>query len=450
MNVGGYLKIGLFFIVLGIGGFAYITMSSDGFNSLNTQVYDVILDDATGLSTNSKVYMAGVPVGKIQSIELDRNLAILRIAFLKDIDIRQNAMLSRKSSSILGTSILDLSPGTEISPILPAGSRIDSRPGSGDMAALMGSVQSLGTDISSMLREFQETQLKLLSVSLETFNSIALKLDQRSDAELARISRILESTAVITERLERIVAGSEADIEASVREIRLAAENIRSVTEELKTGGTLDRIDGAIDEVTLLAQNASALAQNADRVVADAGHIVAKASGLGVEVDARSDYQILSGSVGTSAGIRLEPRSKDRWYRVGVGQAPGVEDGTGSGTWEVAVDAEIARTFGLMTLRGGLYSSRAGLGLDLDPADWVSFSGEVFDFRTGEAPNLRGTVTLYPFFNPVSDKPWNWVYVRGGVSSALRSDRDFFVGAGIRFADEEIRGLVGLIPLAGN
>ncbi|HPX48004.1 MAG TPA: MlaD family protein, partial [Treponemataceae bacterium] len=271
MNVGGYLKIGLFFIVLGIGGFAYITMSSDGFNSLNTQVYDVILDDATGLSTNSKVYMAGVPVGKIQSIELDRNLAILRIAFLKDIDIRQNAMLSRKSSSILGTSILDLSPGTEISPILPAGSRIDSRPGSGDMAALMGSVQSLGTDISSMLREFQETQLKLLSVSLETFNSIALKLDQRSDAELARISRILESTAVITERLERIVAGSEADIEASVRGIRLAAENIRSVTEELKTGGTLDRIDGAIDEVTLLAQNASALAQNADRVVADAG-----------------------------------------------------------------------------------------------------------------------------------------------------------------------------------
>ncbi len=450
MNVGGYLKIGLFFIVLGVGGFAYITMSSDGFNSFNTRLYDVIMDDATGLSTNSKVYMAGVPVGKIQSIELDRNQAVLRVAFLRDIEIRQNAMLSRKSSSILGTSILDLSPGTEISPVLAPGSRIDSRPGSSDMAAVMGSVQSLGKDLSSILKEFQETQLKLLAVSLETFNSIAIKLDQRSDAELSRISRILESTAVITERLERIIAGSEADIEASVREIRLAAENIRAVTEELKTGGTLDKIDGAIGEVTLLAQNASALAQNADKVVSDAGDIVAKASGLGVQVDARADYQFLSGSAGAAASIRLEPRSKDRWYRVGVAQAPATESGSPGGSWEVAVDAEIARKFGLMTLRGGLYSSRAGLGLDLSPADWVSFSGEVFDFRTGEAPNLRGTVTLYPSFNPVSDKPWNWVYVRGGVSSALRSDRDFFVGAGVRFADEEIRGLVGLIPIAGN
>ena len=27
---------------------------------------------------------------------------------------------------------------------------------------------------------------------------------------------------------------------------------------------------------------------------------------------------------------------------------------------------------------------------------------------------------------------------------------DYFLGAGLRFADEEIRGLVGLVPLAGN
>ncbi|MDR2258311.1 MAG: MCE family protein, partial [Treponema sp.] len=74
----------------------------------------------------------------------------------------------------------------------------------------------------------------------------------------------------------------------------------------------------------------------------------------------------------------------------------------------------------------------------------------VFNFRKGEKPNLRGTLTVYPFFDPDSNKPWNWIYLRGGVSNALVDDRDYFVGGGLRFTDTEIKGLVGLIPALNN
>lgn len=445
MKWTGYLKIGLFFMSLGIGGFAFVVMSSDGFNQFNTRVYDVILEDATGLSTNSKVYMAGVPVGKIRSIDLSGNHALIRIAFLDTIELRQNASLSRKSSSILGTSILDLSPGSELYPVLKAGSQIQSIPSSGDINSVMTTVQTLGKDLTVLLKEFQEGQLKLLSVSLETFNAIALKINDQTDEELARISRILESTAIITERLERIVSGNEANIQVAVTEMRLAAENIRMVTEDIKNGATLTKIDSAIDEVTLLAQNASLLAKNADAVVLQASDIVAKASGLSVDFEARTDYHLLAGNVVAMAGLRLEPRTKDRWYRVGVGQAS-ISSSDNQGSKPLVVDAEIARKWGLVTLRGGLYASTAGFGLDINPATWVSFSNEVFDFKSGAAPNLKSTLIVYPFFDPLSNKPWNWLYFRAGVSSVLRNDRDYFVGAGIRFADEEIRGLLGLIP----
>ena len=117
-------------------------------------------------------------------------------------------------------------------------------------------------------------------------------------------------------------------------------------------------------------------------------------------------------------------------------------------TYGVAVNAELARRVGPVTLRGGVLESTAGFGVEFEPFRWVNLSGELFDFRKNESPNLRGTVTLYPYFDPDSAKPWNWLYLRGGVSSALDESRDWFIGAGFRFADEEIRGLVGLVPYA--
>jgi len=200
--------------------------------------------------------------------------------------------------------------------------------------------------------------------------------------------------------------------------------------------------------------------------VGDAGQIVSKAVGLGVQVDTQATYQLLSAAFQGGASLMLQPRSRDRWYRVGVVSAPDgassrkeVEATSGGTTtrtettetdYGVAVDAEIARIFGPVTLRGGMLQSTAGFGLDYRLLDWLSLSGEFFDFRSGALPNLRGTLTLYPFFDPDSDKPWNWIYFRGGISDALGADRDYFFGAGLRFTDDEVRGLVGLVPLAGN
>ena len=91
--------------------------------------------------------------------------------------------------------------------------------------------------------------------------------------------------------------------------------------------------------------------------------------------------------------------------------------------------------------------STAGVGFDIQPLSWLSLSGEVFNFQTGMMPNLRSTITYYPFFDPDSEKPWNWIYLRAGVNNTLNDKRDFFLGGGLRFADREAKGLVGLLPV---
>lgn len=450
MNIARYVKVGLFFITLGIGGTGYVILSTDGFNVLNTKMYEVVMDDATGLSTNSKVYLAGVPVGKIKAIDLTGERALLRVAFLRDVEIRGDARVARKSSSILGTSILALSPGSETAEILKEGGRIEPVPGSGDMSALMGSAQDLSVQLTVLIKELQENQLALLQVSIETFNSIAKKLDERSEAELERISRILESTALITERFDRMLSERETDITTSAADIRIAIENLRLVTEEIQAGrGTVgkalydDSLYANLNDTASQAEIAALklqealdsinrLAVSSETVVKDAGSIVSQASGLGVQVDSRGRYEMLASRFHGGASLRLEPRTKDRWYRVGV--------------TDTSFDAEIARRIGLFTLKGGLIEGSAGGGLEFEPFNWVNISGEVFDFNSGTLPNVRGTVTIYPFFDPHSNKPWNWLYLGGGVTAALGPNRDYFFGAGLRFADDEVRGLVGLVP----
>jgi phospholipid/cholesterol/gamma-HCH transport system substrate-binding protein len=466
MKGSRYVKVALFFIILGAAGGAYVIMSSDGVNQFNSKIYETVIEDATGLSTNSKIYLAGVSVGKILGIDLQGSEALLRLAFLKDVNVHADARISRRASSILGTSILVLDPGTELSPLIPPGGRIESDKRAADINAVMGVVEDLGTQISGILSEFQSNQMALLAVSLETFNSIAGKVDAQMDAELGRISRILESVALISERTERIMADQEGDIRGSISDIHGALNNIRLITDQIQAGrGNVGQViydDKLYNALLSTVEKLQTTLDSINTVAVDADEVVKKITGLGIQVDTKALYEMRSERVRAGASLRLEPGTNDRWYRIGV---TGVPDGISSRTvkettiggvttredttetdYSFGIDAELARRFGFLTVRGGLLESTAGLGLDVQPLKWASVSGEVFNFKSGESPNLRGFFTVYPFFDPDGDKPWNWIYLQGGVSRILDNRRDFFIGGGVRFADREIKGLVGLLP----
>ncbi len=455
MDVGRYVKIGIFFISLTVAGTGYVLMSTDSFGTLNTKIYEVALQDATGLSTNSKVFLSGVAVGKIRSIELDGSQAVLRVAFHKDVDIYEDAEVSRRSSSILGTSMLVLDPGNPLRANLASGGRIQPSAYAGDMGSLMGSAQDLAGGLADFIRDIQENQYQLIGATLESLSSFSQKMDSRLDAELDRVSEILISTASIVESVDRLMLSRETEFSEAVGDISQILANLNKASEALNRGdgsaGRLLKEDDAYEGLlTILHETeetlrkiqtgidgAEGLIESTKLVVEDAGGIVSQASGLSVHVDTHSYYHFLASDLSAQASLYLLPRKGDRWYRLGVN--------TGS-----TIDVELARRFGYIVLRGGMLEGTAGLGIDVNPLDWASLSVEALQFAKGGLPNLRARFRLYPFFNPDSEKLWNWIYLDMGMREILSEERDFYFGAGLRFADSEVRGLIGLIPYAAK
>lgn len=81
-------------------------------------------DDATGIFINSKVKMAGIDIGVIQSIKLDKGKARIALIIDRGIEIPENARIVPRPLGILGDKYLDIVlPGTDEKTASPEGAK---------------------------------------------------------------------------------------------------------------------------------------------------------------------------------------------------------------------------------------------------------------------------------------------------------------------------------------
>jgi len=492
-------KIGLFFLVIGVGGVAYILVAVDQFDRQATYEVTVIMDDAMGLTTNTRVSMAGVPVGTIRSIELENGKAKITIAIEEGVDIFEDAVVSKQASSLLGTSVISIDPGSQGAASMGNGDTIHTVVTSGDFGGTLDAAEAAGQEMAQILKEFREelmteaaTQgiaeiienlrqtslatrelldqnLKLLAGTLETIDRFATRVEGQTPDELERISVVLENAASISDRLERIIGDGEDDLAITIAELRRSAEQLSAsmdrisrVSEDVQdVSGTIRSGEGTIGRIVYDDE----LYTRVTAITASAETIVERIVGLEAQVAFQSTYLTSAETAQSEFALRLLPRTRDRYYELGIVNAPDdvVQRTTTTTTVdggaetvetqerardEIRFNAQLARIFGPVTLRGGLIESTGGFGLDVRPFRQLELSGEMFDFGTNDNPNLRTSGTVYPFYDPEGAYPWYWLYLTGGVDNTLNPDeREYFLGGGLRFTDEEIRGLIGLIPL---
>lgn len=131
------------FVLIGLLCVAYLTIrlgkmevfGSEGF------VLTARFNSVSGLRVGADVEMAGVPVGKVQSIRLDddplNTQAVVYLRFERDLKLSEDSIASIKTSGLIGDKYISLSRGGS-SQILVSGDEIRETESAVDLESLLG------------------------------------------------------------------------------------------------------------------------------------------------------------------------------------------------------------------------------------------------------------------------------------------------------------------------
>jgi phospholipid/cholesterol/gamma-HCH transport system substrate-binding protein len=90
-----------------------------------------------GLKPGSQVFVAGVPIGRVEQINLDSNYAaIVRMKLRQSIQLPSDTIASIKTSGLIGDKFVALSPGSDSKNLAP-GAQITDTESAVDLESLV-------------------------------------------------------------------------------------------------------------------------------------------------------------------------------------------------------------------------------------------------------------------------------------------------------------------------
>lgn len=465
------LKIGLFVAVTGTFSVLYIMQTVEAIDAEETVLIHAYLDDASGLLPDSRVRLSGVNVGRVRSIVLEEGRAKVTMEIDAEIPIYQNSKVIKQMDSLLGNSVITIDPGTMDAGTIPPDGTVRNVMSETVMNRAFSTTERVASELELLLVEFRafmneggysqmedmleaarstvdvtgalvEQNLVLMRSAMEDIAELAERVNLESDREIENISEILEHTARLTARLDRMAEENDRELSLAVQEMRRSAETLTAVLES--TRGVAEKIERGEGNIGRLV-NDDELYERVIRISEDVEGYVDSTIGLGVQVGFQADYLSASAGVENRAEVRLIPQDRGKDYRLGVTIPPGGDGGGESG--DMRVSAQLTRSYGPVTLRGGIIESSGGLGLDLQPVKSFELSTQVYRLGREAGPALDAGGTIYPFFDPASDNPLRWLYLTGGVRDILAgAGMEYHFGLGLRLFDNDLKGIIQYVP----
>ncbi len=451
----------------------------DIYGTSNTYTVYGDFEDASGIRGKTRVQINGIDVGKIESIKHYRTshgglVARVEIKILNEFEIYRNASLKKEAESLLGDYRIDLNPGTPNTGKLVDGDVISDVKSRSDLQELQTELKAVAVNVHKITDSFASalggpegsTSLQNIVTTLE-----------KSMLSIQKTTEILERTVEHNEEMlngmisdmryfaRRLAATTEPDgkVTSALGHVDKSAENITSITKKIDEGkGTLGQL-----------VNERSISDKLEQALENANTILGSVSRIKTELELRSEYAVPfhGTSAASQAGIknyivlRLYPKP-DKFYQLeAVSDPRGVQrrtvetttpDSTGGGYYQDKVvtqfnDLKFSLQFGkryyFAALRFGFIENTGGLGVNLYALnDKLEFRFDVFDFNRRDlgrssqplSPRLRG----FAMFQVVDH-----VFVQAGLDDPLNKGLfSWFIGGGIRFTDDDLRGLLIVSP----
>ena len=124
------LVVGVF-VLIGIISLGYLSIKLGKLEIIGGDLYEVdaLFNSASGLKSGATIEIAGVEVGRVKSIGLKDDRAVVRLAVQNGTALYTDTIASIKTRGIIGEKFLALSPGGGGDPLKPGDTIRDTESG---------------------------------------------------------------------------------------------------------------------------------------------------------------------------------------------------------------------------------------------------------------------------------------------------------------------------------
>src|SRR5882724_7916047 len=265
-------KVGLFVLVIGVASFFIYRFVSRTAGTEGGYTVFAELKDATGLAPQSRVMMAGISVGTIRSIRLDRGMARVDITMMPEVGLHDDATVAKRSASILGEYFLALTPGAEGKPMLHDGDQIQIVVEAtstdqiiADLGRIADRVKLVAENLANTIgspegqAEMRATLKNLAAVTealndtvrenRETIRQMLLNVQDITNKSGPELKQILENVRTITQDVRSLLADNKGDVNAKVGEIRETVDRVNHASSSLESAlSHIDSVSARIDK----------------------------------------------------------------------------------------------------------------------------------------------------------------------------------------------------------
>lgn len=481
------VKLGIF-MILALAALAYLILRVEDVELFDAggQRVEAAFPTVAGLDDKAAVRVAGVRVGRVDGVRLEERRARVTLRLDQPLTLTVGTRAAIATLSMLGEKYVELVLGPADAPPLPAGAVIEgSVPMTFDQAMsklteVAGAItgedgEGLGGGLQRLIANLEATSVDiraLVAANREQVSAAVGNFERFSATLAAELPRLADQLERVLGQVDGVVAENRTDLRDSMANVRALSErlqvsvdNLNQISGKIASGeGTLGKLvqsDEAHDE---LMSTLGAI----DTGISGLSDTLGRVGKLQLDLGFEGSYLERFEEARTAFSMTISPPS-NRFYFVEAVDDPGglrrsktvVQTVTGpdgvpqttttdtlSNESKVTLSAQFGFRFGDATLRAGLIDSSGGAAVDYRLFDRrLRLSLEAFDFgrvelRDGRREELEPRLRFSSRFllNPN-------IFLVGGYDDLLARGRDSaFLGAGVRWSDDDLKYLLGSIP----
>ncbi len=448
------------------------------FGAKKGYLLSAVFESVSGLDQKASVRMAGVLIGSVERVELIDSHAKVVMRINSGVEIKRGSQAAVKTEGLLGDKFVEIIPASATA----GGSSLSSGPGGAapgggqrkpgnlepgetiqvtvspsDVDKLIGQLSAISDDIKQVTGSLRQVfgsergarsmEDILADLRATTGNIREFSSTLRSDGTevVMRLNELVAS-------LNGVVGENRENLKVTMENVREASKNAELALASIESAAKkIDRGEGTLGKLV----SDDSMYNNIDSAAKGLNTYLSRAEKTQTIISFRNQYMFPKSQ--SYFSLELKPQ-QDQYYVFELTSDPfgkytrteaAISPPGGTFVTETYEDkfkfsVEFVKRWGNLALRLGIIESTGGIAADYYVwNDRIKFSVDAWNFNSKEPHNenshAKGTVT-YGLSKTI--------FVQAGYDNFLNKDRAHgFVGAGLRFDDENLKYLLGSVPI---